>query len=288
MPNQSDTSTRVNLQLEQAIHAVLSDRPIAYHASLARALGSVTAGVLLSQFLYWQPRSRDPDGWFWKTQVDIADETALSRTETETARKVLVRAGVLEEKRRGVPAKMHFRINLTKVVELLSRSQEPSRGTPPTAAATASPSSGTRDDPQFAGFLQTRLRESDNPDRGVPANQSAGISRDLLQRIQQRLPQRTHHKLLIRILSNQISHKQNEMKSSFSRNENLQNLENNVKTPRTESKALAADQPRGFTPVADVIKTRHKKPSQKPLRRLRSPPHPETWLYNQKAEERLF
>jgi len=120
MPTQPDNSVRVNLQLEQAIQAVLSDRPIAYHASLARALGSVTAGVLLSQFLYWQPRSRDPDGWFWKTQVEIADETALSRTETETARKVLVRAGVLEEKRRGVPAKMHFRVNLTKVVELLS------------------------------------------------------------------------------------------------------------------------------------------------------------------------
>src|SRR5438067_13261526 len=104
MSNSTNQNSKVNSTLEHAIHAVLSDRPIAYHASLARALGSVTAGVLLSQFLYWQPRSRDPDGWFWKTQVDIAGETALSRTETETARKVLVRAGVLEEKRRGVPA----------------------------------------------------------------------------------------------------------------------------------------------------------------------------------------
>src|SRR4051794_4856167 len=173
-PDNPDNPARVNLQLEQAIQAVLSDRPIAYHASLARALGSVTAGVLLSQFLYWQPRSRDPDGWFWKTQVDIADETALSRTETETARKVLVRAGVLEEKRRGVPAKMHFRVNLTRVVELLSHTHKRREGAPPATPATATSPSGTQQNPQFAGFLQTRLRDSAHLDRGVPANQSAG------------------------------------------------------------------------------------------------------------------
>src|SRR5215212_11943853 len=142
MSAQQNDTPKVNLQLEQAIQAILSDRPIAYHASLARALGSVTAGVLLSQFLYWQPRSRDPDGWFWKTQVDIADETALSRTETETARKVLVRAGVLEEKRRGVPAKMHFRVNLTKVVELLTRTSGQRSNAPSAASSREAVSSG--------------------------------------------------------------------------------------------------------------------------------------------------
>src|SRR3954454_6059919 len=147
MPTQPDNSARVNLQLEQAIQAVLSDRPIAYHASLARALGSVTAGVLLSQFLYWRPRSRDPDGWFWKTQVEIADETALSRTETETARKVLVRAGVLEEKRRGVPAKMHFRVNLTKVVELLTRTRRQLDSAPSTSSPEQALSSSEASDP---------------------------------------------------------------------------------------------------------------------------------------------
>ncbi len=112
--------SKVNIQLEQAIHAILGDRPIAYHAALARGLGSVTAGVLLSQFLYWQPRSRDEEGWFWKTQADIYEETGLGRREQETARRVLVGAGVIEETRRGVPAKMHFRVNLTRLVHLLS------------------------------------------------------------------------------------------------------------------------------------------------------------------------
>ena len=67
MSNSTNQNSKVNSTLEHAIHAVLSDRPIAYHASLARALGSVTAGVFLSQILYWQPRSRDTEGWVWKT-----------------------------------------------------------------------------------------------------------------------------------------------------------------------------------------------------------------------------
>src|SRR5215212_3679824 len=120
MSAQQNDTPKVNLQLEQAIQAILSDRPIAYHAALARALGSVTAGVMLSQFLYWQPRSKDGEGWFWKTQADIYEETGLGRREQETARKVLLKAQVLEEKRRGVPGKMHFRINISQLVGLLS------------------------------------------------------------------------------------------------------------------------------------------------------------------------
>src|SRR5436190_13062527 len=103
MADEIDDPPKVNIQLEQAIQAILSDRPIAYHAALARALGSVTAGVMLSQFLYWQPRSKDGEGWFWKTQAEIYEETGLGRREQETARKVLLKTHILEEKRRGVP-----------------------------------------------------------------------------------------------------------------------------------------------------------------------------------------
>ena len=39
---------------------------------------------------------RDADGWFYKTQKDIFDETALTRTEQETARKKLRGCRVLE------------------------------------------------------------------------------------------------------------------------------------------------------------------------------------------------
>src|SRR5262249_2261476 len=118
--SKNDQSHRgVNLYLQRAIENVLTSRPIAYHASLARAFRSVTAGVFLSQLLYWTPRSQSNDGWIWKTQTDIYEETALTRTEQETARKVLKSTRVLEERRAGVPARLYFRVNMQRLAALL-------------------------------------------------------------------------------------------------------------------------------------------------------------------------
>ena len=119
MSTDNPNTGRVNTQLEALIRALLSDRPIAYHAMVAKAVGSSTAGLLLSQFLYWTPRTEDPDGWFYKTQADIVEETALTRWEQETARIRLKGLGVIEEKRRGVPGKIHFRVNFPRLQELL-------------------------------------------------------------------------------------------------------------------------------------------------------------------------
>src|SRR5438552_2878154 len=108
MSDNGTYSSKVNIKTQRTIEAILSDHPIAYHAILARKLGSVTAGVFLSQLLYWQSRTQDPEGWIWKMQSQIYDETALGRREQETARRVLKHAGVVEEVRRGVPGKIHF------------------------------------------------------------------------------------------------------------------------------------------------------------------------------------
>lgn len=68
---------------------------------------------MLSQAFYWNgkiPESRK--GWFYKTQKEWTEETCLSRREQETARKTLLATGIWEEKLEGIPAKLHFRINL--------------------------------------------------------------------------------------------------------------------------------------------------------------------------------
>lgn len=119
MPTDEADSPKVNTQLEALIRTLLTDRPIAYHATVAKAVGSATAGVLLSQFLYWTPRTDDPDGWFYKTQAEITDETALTRWEQETARARLKSLGVLEEKRRGVPGKIYFRVSFPQLQTVL-------------------------------------------------------------------------------------------------------------------------------------------------------------------------
>jgi len=164
MSQQSNDSSKVNLALQQAIAAILGDRPIAYHAILARALNSVTAGVLLSQLLYWVPRAQHPEGWVWKTQEEIYEETALGRREQETARRVLKAAGIIEERLAGVPARLHFRVNMERLIGMLSDYQ----GHPPGGLQSGSvPVTGEINAAafQFGGKRQSSLAETSDQER---------------------------------------------------------------------------------------------------------------------------
>ena len=88
------------------------DRPISYHKCFAQITGSVAAGVMLSQLIYWSKRTSDPEKWFYKTQKEWQEETGLTRTEQENARKKLRNLGILEEKKEGVPCLLYFRFNV--------------------------------------------------------------------------------------------------------------------------------------------------------------------------------
>ena len=109
--------------MNEAIKNLLTDKPIAYHPILARIGGSITAGIFLSQLLYWTGKGAAPDGWIWKTQEEMETETALTRYEQEGARKNLLKRGILEEQRRGIPARMYYRVNLDALGELLAEPQ---------------------------------------------------------------------------------------------------------------------------------------------------------------------
>jgi hypothetical protein len=94
---------------------LLLDRPIAFHRCLVTMAGSVTAALMLSQALYWQKRCPHDDGWWWKTMENWTEETGLSRREQENARRRLRNAGLLSEELRGVPATLHFHVDLNAV-----------------------------------------------------------------------------------------------------------------------------------------------------------------------------
>ncbi len=96
------------------------DRPIAFHPVFVDLTGSVTAGLLLSQAVYWTKRV--PAGeWFYKTIKQWEEETRLSRHEQESARKILRQFSFWHEERRGVPAQMYFRVDIPALYnELLS------------------------------------------------------------------------------------------------------------------------------------------------------------------------
>jgi len=102
----------------EILRANLSDRPIAFHPMLARVLGGVYEALFFQQIAYWSGRGSDPD-WIYKTRDEMQFETTLNRYQQEQARSSLKRLGVLEEERRGLPAKMHYRIVWGRVYELL-------------------------------------------------------------------------------------------------------------------------------------------------------------------------
>lgn len=97
----------------------LLDRPIAFNPSFKKVTGSTNAALLLSQAFYWTKRTSNQDGWFYKTRADWMDETGLTEAELDGAREKCKAVGVIEEKLKGVPATVHYRIVKSKVYELL-------------------------------------------------------------------------------------------------------------------------------------------------------------------------
>lgn len=85
--------------------------PIAFHRCLVPVAGSVNGALMLSQAIYWTSKTRDPQGWFYKSQKDWEEETGLSRSEQDIARKLLRSGCFWQEKLRGVPATLYFRVD---------------------------------------------------------------------------------------------------------------------------------------------------------------------------------
>ncbi len=89
----------------------------AYFPKLVKVVGGVTSNVLLCQLYFWQGKQRDSDGWIYKTQAEIQQETGLSRCEQETARKNLKSRGFIEERFTGIPRRLEFRLNVSRLKE---------------------------------------------------------------------------------------------------------------------------------------------------------------------------
>ncbi len=110
----------MNYEALKVLLSFSSSKTVAFQTIYAKIAGSVAYGVLLSQFCYWSSNSKDH--WFEKTRDEIAEHTCLSRYEQEAGRKKLRELGILEEKKRGIPARAYYKINfhalLQKIGEL--------------------------------------------------------------------------------------------------------------------------------------------------------------------------
>lgn len=102
----------------------LMARPVAFHRAFVDLGVGIAGALMLSQCMYWTKRVTTADGWFYKSQQDWEEETGMNRREQERARKALRSIGVLEEKRRGVPARMYFRVNREALEKALAGSPQ--------------------------------------------------------------------------------------------------------------------------------------------------------------------
>jgi len=96
------------------------DRPIAFQRAFVRIGAGIKGALMLSQAVYWSNRTRDADGWFYKTQEEWEEETGLVRSEQETARKKLTGLKVVHEKKKGVPCKLYYRVDFDELLAVLS------------------------------------------------------------------------------------------------------------------------------------------------------------------------
>jgi len=111
--------TMVNEGITALLDTVLS-KPIAFHRIFAAIAGGVTEGVFLSQAYYWSFRTTMEGEWFYKTMEDWEDETALTRSEQEKARKKLIALKILEVKKEGLPCKLYYRIDRKRLYNLIA------------------------------------------------------------------------------------------------------------------------------------------------------------------------
>lgn len=101
-------------------------RPVVFYPSIAKVFG-MQETLFLSQLVYWTGKGADPNGWIYKTALEIEDETGLSYEQQQRCRKVLgasARYGVrgarikrhhfeqvIEERYERTSHKMYFRVN---------------------------------------------------------------------------------------------------------------------------------------------------------------------------------
>lgn len=95
-------------------------RPVAYYPGLVKRFGSINAVIFFSQIFYWQDKT-DSELGVYKSSEDITAETGLSYREQLTARKHLVKRGILIETDRRLEHKIYYRIDCDQLDQIMTQ-----------------------------------------------------------------------------------------------------------------------------------------------------------------------
>jgi hypothetical protein len=113
------------------LQSIVGKKSVSFHPDFARALGSVTAGLFMSQGFFWQFNASfveritiDGDEYFSRTISEWEEETALSEEQQKGARALLVKCGILKEKKAGLPARLYYHFDFDALVAVIYRYKE--------------------------------------------------------------------------------------------------------------------------------------------------------------------
>lgn len=116
---------------KEILETLLGGGTVAYHVTFAKAFGSIQAGLWLSQGVFWQCKSKfatrvvlEGKTYFECTVADFYDQTGLSPEQQSGAKDKLKQAGVLLEKRIGLPSKLFYHIDFEALATVLYRYNE--------------------------------------------------------------------------------------------------------------------------------------------------------------------
>ena len=103
-------------------HLLSSSAFLVLNKELARQIGlkeAVLLADLISKEEYFIANGMT-DGWFFNTEANIEADTTLTPFMQRKCLKSLRKYGIIETKRKGVPAKQYFKINEELVVKFLN------------------------------------------------------------------------------------------------------------------------------------------------------------------------
>jgi hypothetical protein len=109
----------------QQIKDMLPNRVVGYSPDLARMVGGATVGLFLSQLLFLSDKGANPEGWVYKSEAEMTQETSLSKREQQTARRKLLSLGVIAIMRGGWKNTYHFKVIWEKLYQVITGSKRP-------------------------------------------------------------------------------------------------------------------------------------------------------------------
>jgi hypothetical protein len=107
----------------QKIKDMLPHRVVGYSPDLAKIVGGATTGLYLSQLLFQSDKGHNPEGWIYKSEQEMGQETGLTKREQQTARRKLLSLGVIAIMRGGWKNTYHFKVIWDRLYQVIVDSQ---------------------------------------------------------------------------------------------------------------------------------------------------------------------